>query len=164
MRRYMLMLDDGSYGPLVPGQVYSEDHVPEGWEGTVGGLVKHYPKDWQEVGPTKKFRLLVNDPAYDPLMVFEEYPEDLIPEGWTQTVGDHAARYPKEWSEVKEYVFGEYLEKHLKTDFRNTDLGHFTGLAMQAFIHRKGVKREDIAELSVELAKQIIKRLRDEKA
>jgi hypothetical protein len=35
---------------------------------------------------------------------------------------------------------------------------------MQAFIHRKGVKREDIAELSVELAKQIIKRLRDEKA
>lgn len=134
-----------------------------------------------------KYRLIFKDEgSYDNIVLGAVYDEDFIPEGWDKTIGYHAMCYPTEWEKVTDHsnrvrsislkdakkaglldenVFPTFNSPvQINTQHKDTDLGYFTGLAMQAFIHRKGVKREDIAELSVELAKEIIKRLKDEQA
>jgi len=99
----------------------------------------------------KHYRLLSNNPAYEPLVKGKVYPGHLTPLEWSENVEWHALAYKNEWEEADP-----------KTNFRNTDLGYYSGIALQAIlsIPYNDESKEECVSASIKYAQEMIKQLK----
>lgn len=120
----------------------------------------------------RRFRLLRWEKAYGPLEQNGVYDSELIPEGWSETIEETAKRFPNEWQEVfdiepvKGKPFTDIPKVEPKTIHKDTDLGYFSGLAMQSLLSNQAmidnVEKPSIDWLkktSIIIAQELIKQL-----
>jgi hypothetical protein len=100
----------------------------------------------------KYYRLLSDDPAYEPLVKGKVYPGHLTPLEWSENVEWHALTSKNEWEEVDP-----------ETNFRNTDIGYYSGIALQAIlsIPYNNVDMKECVSISIKYAQEMIKQLKE---
>lgn len=99
----------------------------------------------------RRFRLISRDDAYDPLIYGEVYSGDVKPHGWEEDVLWNAKFNAEDWEEVFE-----------ETLLHQTDLGYYAGLAIQGLLSDPEFPINDVSNMSLSIAKELIKQLKEE--
>lgn len=109
----------------------------------------------------RKFKLLTKDGYINPFWeIGKIYDENFIGCGSDYTVGQLQKDYPQDWQEVFEEEKVQVTTLH-----KDTDLGYFAGLAMQAMISRSDQNSgwsEGETSQCIYIAKELINQLNKE--
>jgi hypothetical protein len=105
----------------------------------------------------RKFRFIGDPKEWDGKLEKNKiYDGAFTPQDWKCNVAEGSFYFPEDWEEV----YDEPKRLH-----KDTDLGYFAGLALQAIINQPeyyGAKTIDQVRKSIEKAKEIIKQLDQE--